>query len=203
MTSNTIIRFTCWYNGNLSNFGFVSTVIFEDVTFSTTNPLSDGVWEIVYSTDNQVDDLVYNYSTELNAYRIWNTQTNNAITFELDFYDIINLLPTAAPTISPTTDPSADPTSDPTIDPTADPTTSSPTTNPTTASPTTYPTTSLPTTSPTKEIISGIWYDDFVYVDPDAVTDFASDNIYDDGWYVLCCKMTPAFSRKCLHFHCR
>lgn len=52
--------------------------------------------------------------------------------------------------------------------------------------------TNNPTTSPTVEVVSGTWYDDFVYVDKEAVTDFGSSEIYDNGWYVLNASLSVA-----------
>ena len=59
--------------------------------------------------------------------------------------------------------------------------------------PTESPTTTEPTVSPTNEVISGLWTDDFVYVDSESVIDFNSSDIYDNGWYGLFCCLLSSF----------
>ena len=61
------------------------------------------------------------------------------------------------PTTAPTPDPTA-PTSDPTL---------------------------YPTQSPTNEVVTGYWYDDFLYTDKASVDASGTTEVYDLGWYVM------------------
>ena len=71
--------------------------------------------------------------------------------------------PTANPTREPTGMPSATPTKEPTGEPTHSPT------------------------------YGEMWYDDFVYVDRDTVTDWDDTSIWDEKWYQLSCKTSSFF----------
>lgn len=112
VNESTVLRFSC--RGSTTEKGFIASVNYQNTIYSTTNPLEDGIWRVVYSSDNIVSPLVYNSSLPNlsnypegianDAYLVWNNQnTMNTMVFQFDFGSIDNLTssPTAQPTSSP------------------------------------------------------------------------------------------------------
>ena len=147
--------------------GFLGLVKYDGIEYGITNPMSNGNWEIISSSDGEINSLLISrddagpwyrnpHSTDIDPSTlwVWNTNAGNTMLFQFKFGNIIPITcnPTSDPTIDPTKDPTTDPTVDPTADPTKDPT-SNPTTDPT-SNPTTDPTldpTIEPTTDPTSD----------------------------------------------------
>ena len=129
-TSNTILKLTCKDLHVVG--GFIATVNYDSDTYSTTNPIDDGNWNLISSDDGITEPLVYNEKTSPpwnidtpgiadDAYWIWTENIYNTIVFEFDFSNII-ADPTQNPSEDPTRSPSQDPTRSPTKDPSESPT---------------------------------------------------------------------------------
>ena len=91
VTEDTVIRHSCYDNGVVG--AFIATIDYNGKNYSTTNPLSDGYWEIMNSSDGVTSPLVYNdklsdpwnrYSTGIaqDAWWVWNDVESLLFVFE-------------------------------------------------------------------------------------------------------------------------
>jgi len=98
---DTVVKVTCRDTGVIG--GFVATMSFDGQSYSTTNPVTDSLWQLTDSDDGVTDPLVYTEFTGHNyhddnpdndvstdAVWIWNGNTYNTMTFEFAFADAYN-----------------------------------------------------------------------------------------------------------------
>ena len=128
ISPNTILRY--YVDDVAHTGGFLGVIEYDGMRYEITEPLNSSNWEIISSTDGNIQDLVYTrdgdgphkrylYSSDIDADTlwVWNTNGANDILFQFDFGNIIPMTcnPTSDPTSNPTTQqPSVSPTPSPT-----------------------------------------------------------------------------------------
>lgn len=94
---DTVVRVVCTDHGGIG--GFIASMEFPigKEKYSTTDPLTDGDWRLIDSSDGIMLGLVYRAKTgwpwylkesaplASDAYWVWNGKTKNTMTFEFDF----------------------------------------------------------------------------------------------------------------------
>ena len=107
VSARTVVHVQCRDWGSVG--GFIATIWFNGQSYSTTEPLSDGLWELINSTDGVTSPLIYSTKTAStwsigtaeiasDAKWVWNGRTYNTILFEFAFDGIEELQTTATPT---------------------------------------------------------------------------------------------------------
>ena len=131
ISADTVVHVSCRDTGMVA--GLIATMHYNGQNYSTTEPLSESVWDLVNSTDGVTSPFVYSNKTAStwsistpgiasDAKWVWNRNTYNTMLFEFAFDGLVT-------TATPTTLPTGDPTMEPTVYPTAP--TSLPTKGPT------------------------------------------------------------------------
>ena len=72
VNDSTVLRVSCSDDG--SGGGLIGSITFQDTVYSTSNPLEDGVWRAVFSSDNELTPLVYTEQNDSasDAQWVWN-----------------------------------------------------------------------------------------------------------------------------------
>ena len=97
VTCDTVLKMQCYDYGTVG--GVIITVDYDGVEYSTSNPITDGYWQLISSSDGVTEPLVYSdktsspwyISTESiadDAVWVWNENTYNTMVFEFDFADL-------------------------------------------------------------------------------------------------------------------
>eukprot|EP01083_Nonionella_stella_P164002 541505_1 len=116
---DSVLRFSC--KDLVRTGGFIASIVYKGLIYSTTNPLSVGGFEVVASSDNKIAPLEYKPKTSdpwyidnknigQDAYWVWNEGDGNTMTFEFHFDTVITAFPTLDPTPAPTRNPTKAPT---------------------------------------------------------------------------------------------
>eukprot|EP01084_Bolivina_argentea_P050758 93358_1 len=99
ITSSTIIEFKCVDEGVIG--GFIATIEFNGILYSTTNPLSKSHFNLISDSKGDTTNLVYHDKTASpwslhtsvisdEAKWVWNNYVHNTMTFDFNFGNIIS-----------------------------------------------------------------------------------------------------------------
>ena len=110
VAEQTILKFSCQDQGVIG--GFIATILYLGATYVTTNPIQNGFFQLLSSSDGNIASLQYSGKTsapwhidtqriDANAFWIWNGELENNMVFQFDFSEITKA-PTKSPTASPT-----------------------------------------------------------------------------------------------------
>lgn len=102
ITSSTVLRFECEDTGFIG--GFISTVEYDGVQYSTTKPINESNWQLTNASSGVIfpSALVYHNKTTSSPWNIntdsiaddaswiWNDEQFNTLTFEFDFANIVS-----------------------------------------------------------------------------------------------------------------
>merc|ERR1719242_2363969 len=86
---NTVIRYRCTAMDETG--WFLATMKVEGESYSTTEPLEDGYWSLVMSSDDDLDLIYLEANVEGvadDAVWVWNQNIDNTMVFEFDFGQI-------------------------------------------------------------------------------------------------------------------
>ena len=105
VSANTILKYVVQDQGKVG--GFLGIIQWNDNQYEITDPLTDGNWELISSSDGRTSPLVYTQDqngpwkrykvypndVDRDTLWVWNDNTFNTMTFQFDFSKLI-----AAPT---------------------------------------------------------------------------------------------------------